>query len=180
MKALLIVDIQNDYFENGAMTLENSLQASEKAKQILEKFRNEKLPIIHIQHIGLSPNATFFLPYTKGAEFHSNVKPQAGEIVITKYYPNSFIETDLQKYLDNLQVKELVVCGMMTHMCVDATVRAAKDLGYECTVIGDACATRDLEMFGEKVEANKVHTAFLSGLNYYYAQVIKAEEYLAQ
>lgn len=178
MKALLIVDIQNDYFKGGTMVLEGALEASEKAKQMLEKFRNDRLPVIHVQHIALSPKATFFLPYTKGAEFHPNVKPQGGEIVITKYTPNSFIKTDLQKHLEKLEVKELIICGMMTHMCIDATTRAAKDLGYECTLIADACATRELEIAGQKVKAKEVHNAFLAALNYYYATVSTTNDYL--
>ncbi|PQL92615.1 cysteine hydrolase family protein [Apibacter adventoris] len=178
MKALIVVDIQNDYFEGGTMVLDGALEASEKAKQIIDKFRNDRLPVIHIQHIALSPDATFFLPYTKGAEFHPNVKPEGGEIVITKYYPNSFLKTDLQKYLQKLEVKELVICGMMTHMCIDATTRAAKDLGYECTLIGDACATRELEISGIKVVSQEVHAAFLSALDYYYANVTTANDYL--
>ncbi|MGM5630139.1 cysteine hydrolase family protein [Apibacter raozihei] len=178
MKALLIVDVQNDYFEGGTMTLEGALEASENVKKVLEKFRSDRLPVIHVQHIALRPDATFFLPYTKGAEFHTNVKPKDGEIVITKYYPNSFIKTDLQKYLQKLEVKELVICGMMTHMCIDATTRAAKDLGYDCTLIGDACATRELEISGNKVSAQQVHTAFLSALGYYYADVKAANEYI--
>ncbi len=178
MKALLIVDIQNDYFENGTMTLAGSLQASEKAGLILENFRKEKLPIIFIQHIAASPDATFFLPDTEGAEIHKNVKPLNTEKMIIKHFPNSFRETELHQYLTELEVKELVICGMMTHMCIDATARAAKDLGYECTVIGDACATRNLEIFGESVEAKEVHKAFLSALNYFYAKVMKTEDYL--
>ncbi len=178
MKALLIVDIQNDYFENGIMTLTGSLQASEKAALILDKFRKEQLPVIFIQHIATRPDAIFFLPNTEGAEIHKNVKPLDAEKIIIKHFPNSFRETELQQYLKELGVNELVICGMMTHMCIDATTRAAKDLGYECTVIGDACATRDQEIFGEKVEAKEVHKAFLSALNYFYARVIKAKEYL--
>src|SRR5690606_14715270 len=89
-KALIIIDIQNDYFENGAMQLVGSLEASNNARQILTKFRNENLPVVHVQHAGVGPDATFFLPGTRGAEIHKNVTPKSGEKVIVKYYPNSF------------------------------------------------------------------------------------------
>jgi nicotinamidase-related amidase len=177
-KALIIVDIQNDYFENGAMELVGSLKASENAKQILSKFRSEKLPIAHIQHLSVAPGSTFFLPETEGQEIHENVKPLEGEKVIEKYYPNSFRDTGLLEYLKSQNVTELVFVGMMTQMCIDATVRAAKDLEFECTVIGDACATRDLEVNGKQVKAADVQTAFLAGLSFFYADIKNTADYL--
>jgi nicotinamidase-related amidase len=170
-KALIIIDIQNDYFENGVMELVGSLQASENAKLVLSKFRNENLPVVHVQHLSVAPGSTFFLPETEGQKIHQNVRPIAGEKVITKYYPNSFRETELLDYLHSKNITELVVVGMMTHMCVDATVRAAKDFGFECTVVGDACASRDLEINGKSVKAEDVHNAFLSALSFFYAEV---------
>jgi len=170
-KALIIIDIQNDYFENGTMELVGSLEASENAKLVLSKFREESLPIIHIQHLSIAPESTFFLPETRGQEIHENVKPIEGEKIITKYYPNSFRETELLDYLKSKKTTQLVILGMMTHMCVDATVRAAKDFGFECTVIGDACASIDLEIDGKVVKAEDVHNAFLSALSFFYADV---------
>ena len=178
-KALIIVDVQNDYFANGAMELVGPLPASENVKLLLAKFREEKLPIVHVHHLGVGPGATFFLPGTEGAEIHANVKPAAGEKTVQKYYPNSFRETDLLAHLQGLGVKDLVVTGMMTHMCIDATTRAARDLGFECTVIGDACATRDLEVNGAQVKAADVQTAFLAALSFFYAKVQDTQEYLA-
>jgi nicotinamidase-related amidase len=177
-KALIIIDIQNDYFENGAMELVGSLPASENAKNVLTKFRNEKQPIVHIQHLSVAPGSVFFLPETQGQEIHENVKPLAGEKVITKYYPNSFRETELLDYLKSKNITELVIVGMMTHMCVDATVRAAKDFDFECTVIADACASRDLEINGKTVKAEDVHNAFLSALSFFYADVKNTNEFL--
>ncbi|SFI11354.1 cysteine hydrolase family protein [Halpernia frigidisoli] len=179
-KALIIIDIQNDYFENGAMELVGSLEASENAKLILEKFRNEKLPLVHIQHLSVAPNSTFFLPDTEGQKIHENVKPLSGEKVIAKNYPNSFRETGLLEYLKSQNIKELVFVGMMTQMCIDATVRAAKDLEFECTVIGDATATRDLELNGIAVKAEFVQTAFLAGLNSFYAEIKNTNEFLSE
>lgn len=176
--ALLIIDIQNDYFADGACELVGSEQASEKAKLILGYFREQKNPIIHIQHISANAGATFFLPNTFGVEIHSSVSPLDGEILINKNYPNSFRETDLSKVLKEIGVSELVIVGMMTHMCIDATTRAAKDFGFNCTVIGDACATKDLMINDMKVTAKDVQNAFLSALSYYYADVIDSQTYL--
>ncbi len=176
--ALIIIDIQNDYFDKGTMTLVGSDKASENARLILDKFRADSLTIIHIQHIATKPTATFFLPNTIGVEIHKNVKPLEQEKVIIKNYPNSFRETELLDYLRTKKIKNLVICGMMTHMCVDATTRAAKDFGYNCIVIGDACATKDLEINGQKVKAEDVQKSFLAALDSFYATVKTTKQYL--
>lgn len=175
---LLIIDIQNDYFEGGANPLSGSFEASLRAKEILQYFRTSSHPVVHIQHITNRESATFFVPNTFGVEIQENVKPIDGEKVIIKHYPNSFRETELHDYLESLGVKNVVVCGMMTHMCVDATVRAAKDLGYNITLIADACATKDLIFDNENASAKDVQTSFLAALSYFYAEVIPASKYL--
>jgi len=176
--ALLLIDIQNDYFEGGTMTLVNADHASENARLLLETFRNNNLSVIHIQHIATKLGATFFLPDTAGADIHKNVQPTANEKVIIKHFPNSFRETGLMSFLQEKEITDLVICGMMTHMCIDATTRAAKDFGYNCILIGDACATRNLKINGEKVKAADVHNAFLAALNATYATVTITQDYL--
>ena len=174
-QAFIMIDIQNDYFEGGANPLVNTGQAAENAKKLLEYFRESKLPIIHIKHLATRPDATFFIPDTHGAEIYQTLQHIDGEKVIVKNYPNSFRNTDLLEYLKGLDVEELVICGMMTHMCVDATVRAAKDFGFNCKLVADACATKDLEIHGNTVKAEDVQLSFLAALNYFYAEVINTE-----
>lgn len=176
--ALLIIDIQNDYFENGANVLVNSAIACENAKLILDDFRGKKLPVIHIQHHSIKPGSTFFIPGTHGAEIHPALTPVEGEKVITKHFPNSFRETGLLEHLKSLSLQHLVICGMMTHMCVDATVRAAKDLGFDITLAGDGCATKDLSINDKFIHASEVHLSFLAALSYYYCQVVTTEQFL--
>ncbi len=176
--ALVIIDIQNDYFDGGTMALVGSEKASSNAKLVMEQFRNDNLPVIHIQHIATRPTASFFLPNTKGVEIHDNVKPLASEKVIVKHYPNSFRDTDLLEYLKAEQITDLVICGMMSHMCIDATVRAAKDHGFNIILIGDACATKDQEINGEIVKAADVQKSFLAALSYFYATVKTTSGYL--
>ena len=178
--ALLLIDIQNDYFDNGAMPLVDSESASLNAKQILDKFRAGNSVVIHIQHIALRQDATFFLPDTTGCGIHDNVKPIGPEKIIVKHYPNSFRETALLDYLKNRDITDLVICGMMTHMCVDATVRAAKDFGFNCTLIGDACATKNLEINGRLIQSIEVHNGFLAALNYFYSTVKTTKQFLKE
>lgn len=176
--ALILIDIQNDYFPKGKMELEGSVEASLQAQQMLTCFREQQLPVVHIQHISIRPGATFFLPETEGVKIHSYVQPLADELVIQKHYPNSFRETCLLEYLQQKQITRLVLCGMMTHMCIEATVRAAFDYGFECLVVHDACATRALSFQGEMIPARQVHGAFLAALASVYAKVLSTKEAL--
>jgi nicotinamidase-related amidase len=174
--ALVIIDIQNDYFPGGAMELEGADAAGAKAGAALEKFRKNGNPVIHVRHLSVRPGSTFFLPGTKGAEIHPSVSPRDVETVIEKNFPNRFRGTKLEQTLKDSGVKNLVVAGMMTHMCVDATVRHAADLGYKITLLGDACATRAQSYAGEQVPARQVHAAFLAALNGFYAKVVPSHE----
>jgi nicotinamidase-related amidase len=174
--ALAIIDIQNDYFPGGTMELEGAEAAGAKAHAALAAFRQKELPIIHVRHLSVRPGSTFFIPGTAGADIHACVTPKAGEAVIEKNFPNGFRNTGLQASLETLKIKNLVVAGMMTHMCVDATVRHAADAGYKITLLGDACATRAQSYGGESVPAKHVHAAFLAALNGFYAKVVNTHE----
>jgi nicotinamidase-related amidase len=176
--ALLLIDIQNDYFPNGRMPLERSTDASLKAQEVLQAFRTKQKPVIHVQHISTRPDATYFLPCTKGIEFHPNVQPAKNETIIKKHYPNSFKDTGLLNHLIKNQIDHLVIGGMMTHLCIDATVRAAYDLGFSCTVLHDTCATKNLEFNNTSIPAQSVHHAFLAALQPTYSNILSVRELL--
>lgn len=179
--ALIIVDIQNDYFPGGKMELSNPDRAAANAAKVLEWFRyNNKDNIFHIQHIASDPGLGFFLPDTEGVKLHKTVQPLEHESIIQKHFPNSFLKTELASQLIEKGVNKIVVVGMMTHMCIDATVRAAVELGFETTLIQDACATRELSYQDQVVPAEQVHYAFVSALNGMYANVISIDEFLQQ
>ena len=174
---LILVDIQNDYFPGGAMELDGIREAAVKAKELLSIFREKRWPTFHIQHIASQENATFFIPGTAGVEIHDDIKPMADERVITKHFPNSFRETGLLEELNKGGIERLVICGAMSHMCIDATTRAAFDLGFNCSVIQDACATRNLEFGGRTIAADQVHGSFMAALGSVYARVLGLNEF---
>ncbi|KJS32906.1 MAG: isochorismatase [Desulfatitalea sp. BRH_c12] len=176
--SLILVDLQNDYFVGGKMELVHIKQAAENAQQLLRTFRSKNLPIIHIQHISARPGATFFLPNTKGVEINEMVSPIKGEKVVNKSYPNSFRETELLEILKKTEKDTVVICGAMSHMCVDATTRAAFDYGFNCVVVEDACATRDLVFKDKTVKASDVHASFMAALSVPYAQVLTTKQTL--
>jgi len=177
---LLLIDIQNDYFPEGKMELQGSVEAARVASRLLDFFRQRRLPIVHIQHVAIKAGATFFLPGTPGVDIYEGVKPQENEKLIQKHYPNSFRETELLTHLQGKGIRQLVVAGMMTHMCVDATTRTATDLGFECRIVTDGCATRNLKLNGQEVMARDVQLAFLAALNGTYGRVLAADELMTE
>ncbi len=174
---LLVVDMQNDYFPGGKMELVGINEAGQNAERLLKLFRENQWPTFHIQHVSVQDQATFFLPDTKGVAIHERLKTLPGEVIITKHFPNSFRDTGLSEALDKAKIERLVICGAMSHMCIDATTRAAADFGYECVVIHDACATRDLQFGEEAIPAQQVHGSFMAALGSAYAKVLSFETF---
>lgn len=177
-RALLIVDIQNDYFPGGVFPLVEPERAVKSASRLLDAFRERGEPVVHLQHVWDAPEAEFMRPGTPGVEIHPDVAPLDGEPVLTKDAPNGFLRTPLERELRSRDIDRIVVAGMMTSMCVDATVRAAVDLGFEATVVHDACAAPDLEFGGVSVPAEAVAAAFLAALADSYASVVSADQLL--
>ncbi|MNB84689.1 Streptothricin hydrolase [compost metagenome] len=179
-QALIVVDIQNDYFPQGKWPLVGADAAADNAVRLIKAFRDAGDPVVHIRHEFTSAEAPFFTPNSEGAKLHPKVINRADEPVVLKHFVNSFRETELKSILDEQGIKELVVVGSMSHMCVDGITRAAADFGYTVTVIHDACATRDLEFNGVTVPAAQVHAAFMAALAFAYASVVSTNEYLTR
>ncbi len=175
-RGLLIIDIQRDYFPGGAFPLVEPEAAAEAARRALDRFRAEGEPIVHVQHIWDAPDAPFFKKGTAGAEIHPLVAPEGDETLITKDEPNAFLGTDLEQRLRADGIDELVVAGMMSSMCVDASVRAGADLGFGMTVIHDGCAAPNLEFGGTEVPGASVHAAFMAALGSGYATLASSAD----
>lgn len=170
--ALLVIDLQRDYLAGGKFPLPGIEGAIERAAVLIALFRINGMPVIHIRHFELDPAVGFLLESTPGAEIDPRVAPQGEDMLITKNYPNAFRDTTLAKILHVLGAKELFFCGAMSNMCIDATVRAAFDMGYRCTVVEDACAACDLEFGGSVIPAEQVHGAFMAALASAYGEVV--------
>ena len=170
-RALVIVDIQKDYFPGGAFPLVEPEAAAATAKSVLAAYRSAGTPVIHVQHEWDAPDATFMRPGTDGIEIHPDVAPEQGETVVTKTEPNSFVGTSLEDELRKRGVQQLTVMGMMSSMCVDSTVRAGAELGFDVTVVHDACAAPDLEFGDTLVPGAMVHAAYMAALGDGFAAV---------
>ncbi|MBI5973637.1 cysteine hydrolase family protein [Staphylococcus caledonicus] len=176
-RALLVIDIQNDYFEGGKYPLVNTNEALANILKLEKQFKQNNEPVIYIQHINYNDNATFFENNTTGVELKEELDTDSNSIIIEKQYPNSFLDTQLKNTLEHNNIEEVVICGMMTHMCVDSTTRAAAELGYQPTLIDDATATRDLEVNGNNANAEDVQNAFIAALTAF-STVKKTDEFV--
>lgn len=175
-KALLIIDIQNEYFKGGNIELYQPEEALRNTKLVLQNFRENGNPVFYIRHININDNAHSFNLNAFGSKIHEEIVPIPGERVLIKHRPNSFYQTGLDEVLKEEKITNLIVCGMMSHMCVDTTVRAAKDLGYEITVVEDACTTKDLIYHDQKIEAKTVHNAFMAALSGAFAEMVTTDK----
>lgn len=178
-RATILIDLQKDYFPGGKWTLEGAEAAVDNAARLIAAARDRGDLVVHVHHEFASADAPFFAPGTDGAEIHPRVQPLEGEPKVLKHEVNAFQNTDLKAILDRHGIEEVVVAGAMSHMCVDAGVRAAKDFGYRVTVVHDACATRDLEFQGEVIPAAQTHAAYMAALSFAYATTVSTEEFLS-
>jgi nicotinamidase-related amidase len=179
-RAVVVVDLQNDYWPTGKWPLQGIDEAAANAARVIEKARGTGDTVIHIRHESAGADAPFFAPGTPGAEINAVARPDDDETVILKNHPNAFRETELKQLLDEKGIDEVVVVGAMSHMCIAATGRAAADFGYKTVVVHDACATRDVEFNGVTVPAAQVHAANMSALAFAYGEVIGTADYLSR
>lgn len=179
-RAVIAIDIQNDYFPSGKFTLAGIENAASAAGKVLAAAREKGDLVIHVRHEFADPAAPFFNPGTQGAEIHPSARPIEGETVITKNFVNAFRNTDLKSVLDRNGIESVVIVGAMSHMCIDAATRAAADLGYKTTVINDACATRDLEFGGVVTPAAQVQAAMMASFAFGYAEVVDAATWVSR
>ncbi|MGP9500474.1 cysteine hydrolase family protein [Halomonas sp. AOP43-D1-4] len=177
-RAIIVVDIQNEYFPGGKLLLNGIEEAATNAANVIEHARSANDLVVYFQHESSDPDIPFFTPGTQRVAIHPMVAPLGEETVLVKHFPNSFRETGLQELLDQQNIEEVVIIGAMSHMCIDATSRAASDLGYKTTIIHDACATLDLEFDGVTVPAPQVHATIMAALAFAYGTVTTTKQYV--
>jgi nicotinamidase-related amidase len=178
-RAIVVVDLQNEYWPEGGLPLVNIAAAAGNAARVIAHGRAAGDLVVNVRH-EMPAGAPVFAPGSHGSQIHATVAPAEGETVITKAFPNSFRDTGLKALLDAKGIEEVVVIGAMSHMCVDATVRAANDFGYRTVTVHDACATRDLEFNGVAVSAAQVHAGFMAAFAFAYGEVISTDAFLAR
>ncbi|MEM9967046.1 MAG: cysteine hydrolase family protein [Pseudomonadota bacterium] len=171
-QALILVDIQNDYFDGGLWPVENMAHVAKNAAKVLAAARARGDLIIHVYHEAVGTHAPFFQPGTKGAEIHPSVAPRQEELLVRKTRPNSFHNTALEAHLDAAGVTQITLVGATTQLCIDATARAARDLGYQVTLVANALGAKSQSFGGTTLSAAQVQAAFLTPLRMSYVSVV--------
>lgn len=179
-QALIIVDVQQEYFPGGKLALYEPEKTLEQIQKVLWLFRAREWPVFFIRHVSSKENAAIFLPDTSGVELHPALVPRTGETVLEKHFPNSFLGTGLSERLVAQKVRSIVVCGMMTHMCIDTTARATQNDGIAVTLPEDACTGMALEWNGTKVPYPTVHAVMMAALNGTFATVLSTDMLLRE
>jgi nicotinamidase-related amidase len=176
--AIVTIDIQLDYFPGGKFPLFRAKAAARKAALVLEEGRKRGNPIFHVRHEGLDPNGRFLVAGTPGTELYGalSVPADGSERVILKHQPDSFLGTDLEERLRAAGAARVVWMGMMSWMCVDSTVRAAKAKGFENVLVEDACAAGWLMHRGFPVLPWSSHRAFMAALGAHYARLVRSRK----
>lgn len=177
---LVLIDIQNDFFKGGKFELVKPELAAAEARKLLDFFREKGWPVYHVNHIDENPDAAFFIKGSVGSQSYKECEPLPNEDRIIKHRPSGFLNTNLKQRLDEDGVDTLLVGGMMTHMCVDTTVRAARDLGFQVELAEDACATRDLQWGETIITAENVHCAYMAALNGIFANISTVDAWIEQ
>lgn len=170
--ALILVDIQNDYFTRGLWPVDNMEAVANVASAELAMARLAGDLVLHVRHEASSDAASFFRPGSDGALIHPTVAPENGEAVILKHRPNSFHKTGLEAQLRTAEISHVTIVSAMTQMCIDATARAARDLGFDVTLIARACEARAARFGDTDLSGSQVQAAFLSALEGSYATII--------
>lgn len=178
-RAIIVVDLQNEYLATGKLPLVGIDAATANAVRVIADARIKGVPVLHVRHESASGDAPIFVPGSDGVRIMTAVAPNGDEPVIVKNHVNSFRDTDLKQQLEARGIEDVVVAGAMSHMCVDAVVRASADMGYAVTVLHDACATRDLEFNGVVAPAAQVHAAMMASFEFGYGRVLATDAYLA-
>lgn len=179
-RAIIVVDLQNEYLATGKLPLVGIDAATANAMRVIADARSKGVPVLHVRHESASSDAPIFVPGSNGVQIMAAVAPIGDEPVIVKNHVNSFRDTDLKQQLEARDIEDVVVVGAMSHMCVDAVVRASADMGYAVTVLHDACATRDLEFNGVVAPAAQVHAAMMASFEFGYGRVVATGAYLAE
>lgn len=170
--ALVIIDVQNDYFPGGRFVLFRAKAALRKTLILRDWARKLGFTVVWARHTSRSPGSFFLLPGTPGADLHPALEPRDGEVILDKDDPNCFVGTELEPLLKARGIDTVVWAGMMSWMCVETTVRSAKDRGYRNFVAHDATASGWMTGPYGLVTPWSAQRAFLSALGFVHATVL--------
>ncbi len=177
--ALILVDIQQG-LDDPWYGVRNNPDAEQHASRLLQHWRGQQWPIVHIQHLSTNPESPLF-PGKPGVPHKPEVAPAANEPVMTKNVNSGFIGTDLEHWLRENGIEQVVIAGLTSNHCVETTTRMAGNLGFEAVLAHDACAAHDLTgPDGTHYSADMVHAVSLANIASEFAEVLSSDDVIAR
>ncbi|AZD30817.1 cysteine hydrolase family protein [Pseudomonas chlororaphis] len=175
--ALLVIDFQNEYF-TGRMPIPDGDKALANTRELIEFADRHNMPVYHVQHIAPAGSVVFAID-GKTVKFHPEMLPRGKDTVLQKSTVSVFASTDLGKRLKRAGIKNLIICGLMTHASVAGTARDAAPLGYKVIVASDASATRDItRVNGDQIDKDALHKAALAEIEDTFGDVMTTAQIL--
>lgn len=175
--ALLVIDVQNEYF-TGKLNVTYPSGSLANILKAMDASSAGNIPVIVIQHAATSPESPVFRKGSHGWELHPEVASKQHSIIIEKNLPGSFTGTNLEEYLKREQINRLVISGYMTQMCCDTTARQAFHMGYEVIFLSDATGTLSIKNYAGEVTAEELHRSILITQAMRFSKVMETEEWL--
>ena len=176
--ALLLIDVQKG-FDEPYWGQRNNLSAEKNIARLLAAWREQNLPVIHVQHSSTSPDSSLH-PDNPGFAFKPEAVPLEDEPIFTKNVNSAFIGTELESYLRKNDLQSLIIVGLTTDHCVSTTTRMAGNLGFEARLVSDGTATFDrTDAKGERFSADAIHQTHLASLHDEFCTVVSTDTVLA-
>jgi nicotinamidase-related amidase len=178
-RALIVVDVQNEYFEGGALPISYPPQSFEQIKKAIESAQKAGVMVVLVQHTSLKENAGAFVRGSHLWEFHNEIKTIKPDLYIEKNHASSFVGTDLNYRLRSLGIDTVAIVGYMTQNCCDATARDASQLGFNVEFLSDANGTLAFSNNAGEVSAEELHRAFLVAQAFGFSRVLNFNEWVS-
>ncbi|WP_024953514.1 cysteine hydrolase family protein [Sulfurospirillum arcachonense] len=176
-RALIVVDVQNEYFSGGALPISYPPNSFEHIKTAIKEAQQTNTFIIFVQHTALKADAKAFVRESHNWEFHDDIKQIKPDLYIEKNHASSFIGTDLNWRLRSLGIDTVAIVGYMTQNCCDATARDASQLGFNVEFLSDANGTLDFKNEAGAVSAEELHRSFLVAQEFGFSRVLTLNEW---
>jgi nicotinamidase-related amidase len=178
-RALLVIDVQNEYFAGGALPITHPVGHLEQILQVMDRAATQ-VPTVVIQHHFPQPDKPFFQKGTPGWELHPAIAARPRDLLLEKTMPGSFTGTDLEAWLREQGVTTLAIAGYMSHMCCDTTARQAVHRGFEVEFLRDATGTLPLSNSAGEVTAEELHRSVLCAQQMLLSEVLDTETWLTR
>lgn len=174
---LMLIDLQKA-IDDPSWGQRNNPDAEDSIKELLDAWRNLHMPILHVKHMSVNSDSHYRSGQI-GNDFKELVKPLDNEETLEKQSNSAFINTDLLQILNERNINEIVIVGVITNNSVEATARMSGNLGFKTVVVSNGTFTFNMADYaGNMRTAQEVHDMSLANLSGEYAEIFSSNEVL--